>query len=244
MKRQFVALALFASIGSGCAARALRDFEVGPGKAYPPTPSVMYGFSPISYDAPSGRTIRIHDLDGTATAIASVGGFASAGSATGPTVGTQGSLTVTSAPYRRFKVTYGEAISLECNEDSGPAWFMCRSLDSPLVSFEMGQGARCVSNLVGLAAYETSGNRACWEGTARVGDASFQLTRGEWRHEIVWLDAQVQPVLSVSLRGHPRFFATKHSVQSDLDDILVALSFAVHFHEDARSNADAIPIAR
>ncbi len=222
----------------GCAARPPRGVEVvGAGTAYPPTSGVAYGFSPLSYDAPGGRTLRIHGLAESAAVTSQSGVFASSTSTGSPSVGTQTGLSVTNAPYTSFRVTYG-AVSLECNEASlhSSGWFTCRSA-SGRVSFAMGSGEACASDLVGEHAWNTLSNPACWLGKARVGDASFKLSRGDSLLEIVWDDASAKPVLAASLGAVPTVFATQHSVASDVDDALVALSFAVHFHQDARASA-------
>lgn len=183
------------------------------------TPGVMYGFAPLSWDLPDGRTVAV-DVD-----------------------------ELRLPPLARtadveFAVAYvdGPGHALRCSTDFAPleeGWFRCTGADGQgrPITFRLGPGERCELSIAGhMRTYATP---ACWRGSLTTVDGTFALERGYFENNgvivgyVSWVDDE-GPVFAANLvsemqialhdGGRPRHPA---------DDSLVLTTVALHWFEQA-----------
>lgn len=179
----------------------------------------MYGYAPLSWDLPDGRTIVV-DVDEL-----QLPPLARAAEAT-------------------FTVGYRDAPghAVRCSSGLAPGaegWFRCWGVDArdQPIHFDLGAGNDCELSVA--RHIDTYTTPACWKGRARVAGTEIQLDRGYFERSgmIVgyasWVDG-TQPLFAANIVGEQQI--QLHDGPSALhpaDADLLLLTVALHWFEQA-----------
>lgn len=184
------------------------------------TPGVMYGYAPLSWDLPDGRTVVI-DVDELRVPP------------TSRTAEATFSVTYLDSPRHQLRCTS----ALAPPEDG---WFRCSGTgaDGQLIALRLGTEGSCELSVA--RQIQTYASPACWRGVADLPGGQLELDRGHFvRSGVVvgyvsWLDASSGPYFAADIVVDQRiriYDVDRPPHEADAD--LVLMTVALHWFEHA-----------